>query len=148
MSDDNVIGEIAPAASAEPPPAKPEPTGHCGKCGAIMPMSDTEMPNGPRGVRTHRLRVNRAARMGVVCGPVAAAYVYHVFFWGPLGPERDTMESGLPIDGNPGVCVAVLDKWEAHLRAAFDVTAGGATIVGAEQRIRVKIADWKFMGIR
>lgn len=158
VADAAAVVPVTPEGETTAPPApetEREATGHCVKCGAIVPLTKTERPNGERSPRVHRRgggKVRRGRRVidlgGAPCGPVVERYVYHVFFWGPQGPDRDVQESSLPVEFSPEVGASLLTMWEENIKQGFQVTSKGAVILGQESSLRVKIQDWKLLGMR
>lgn len=83
------------------------------------------------------------------CGPVIEAFYYHVFFWGPTGPERDVMRTNAPLDAGVDLAQQILGAWETVIAGGFTFTdpKSGAAILGQEKPVRIRIQSWALLGV-
>jgi hypothetical protein len=127
--------------SAEPPAQEkpPEPTGICLKCGREVVIAATfDTVAG----RSHR---RGAKALGEACGPVAVAFLYNVFAWGPNGPLRLVMSWPRPVVGD--AILQACRGWEATLSAKTTVVDEKGSAVIGEKAVFI-VQSWVEIGAR
>jgi hypothetical protein len=132
-------GVQTPAVETPAEEKPPEPTGICLKCGREVLVAETfEIEN-----RRHHRRGAKA--LGEACGPVAVAFLYNVFAWGPNGPLRLVMSWPRPVVGD--TVLLACRAWEATLSAKTTVVDEKGSAVIGEKAVFI-VQSWVEIGAR